>query len=281
MPDGTQPALPAVVERAVEFRVRADTQPPVAIRVEPTQGVGHHAVRHVGAHRLVEGGEIPVAVVGHIGREADEARLDLGGGRGRVPDPSRGPLDQAREPLVKEGAVRPAHLLFRLERISHADPVIPLARDRIRGEQPRQRQLESADVDAERGHDEVHPVRAAVLIVARRGRDADRLSGNRGVVVDARGERIGQEILLRTVELRSEIPTRTEVDVGIEPAIGPRLRVLAVAPADKELGASGRSGVARGATRNDARPRQLEVAIEPIPIPVLRRPCQAPGTAAV
>ena len=247
MPDRAQPALPAVVERAVELRVRADAQPPVAIRVEPAQRVGHHAVRHVGAHRLVQGGEIPVAVVGHVGREADKARLDLRGGRGGMPDPSRGPLDQAREPLIKQRAVRSAHLLLRLERIGHANPVIPLARHRIRVEQAGQGQLETAHVDAKRRHDEVDPVRAAVLVVACRGRDAHRLARNRGVVVDARGERIGQEILLRTVELRPEIPTRSEVDVGIEPAIGPRLRVLAVAPADKELRPSGRPRITRGA----------------------------------
>ena len=279
--DGPQPSVPPVLEGAVEFGVGTDAHAPIPVGIEARDGVGDHAVRHIGTDRLVERAEVPIAVVRDIGREAHEPRLDLRGGRGGVLDPRLGPLYQPGQTLIEQGRVHPRDALLRLQGVGHTDPVVPAFLDGIRSQQLGNRQLESAHIDAHRRHDKVHPARAAVLVVTGGGGDADRFAGQGSIVVDARREGVGEVILLRTVELGTEIPARPEVHIGIEAAIGARLRVLAVAPTDEELTAPRRPGIACRSTGDDARPGDLQVAVETVAVTVLGRTGEAPGSAAV
>ena len=79
----------------------------------------------------------------------------------------------------------------------------------------------------------------------------------------------------------AEIAGRSKVHIGIEPPIRPGLGVLTVAPTDKKLCASRSPGIARGSSRDNARATDVEVAVEPVAVTVLRPGGQPPCPPAV
>ena len=281
MSQGTQPAFLSVVEGAVKFGVGTDPHSPVPVGVKSAQRVGHHTVWHIQTHSLVQGRKIPIPIVGNVGRKAHKAGLDLSRCCRGVLDPRCGALNQSAQAFLEQGAVCSGHALFGLERIGHANAVVPFSRDRVGGKNPRQRQFKSTHIDPQRRHDQIHPPCVAVLVVSRCGSDAHRLAWNGGIVVHTRGEGVGQEVLLRTVELRTEIPTGAKIDIGIEPAIWSGFGVLAVAPPHKELCPTRRTRITCCSARHNARTGQLEIPAEPITVTVLSGSRQAPCSSAV
>ena len=190
-------------------------------------------------------------------------------GGGGVLDAGLGPLQQTRNAFIKQGGICAGNALLRFERIRHTDPVVPTFTEGIWPENPRNREFKSTDIDANGWHHQVDPSRAAVLVVPGGGCQAHWLARQRGVVVEARGKRVGQEVLLGAVQLRPEIAAGTEVHVGVEPAVGAGFGVLVVAPPHKELGAPRGTRIARCAAGHNARPRELQVAIETVAVAVL------------